>query len=121
MNKKNYASNLMAVLSIVAFGISFLSCTKSPLVLDEKAKLSVHKLAVSTVPADAMTFVIPANKAYAEPFEQNDNAVGVSIPVGYPEDFGVVSNWTSQARSVVYYLYQTAAQLLTIKNSLPEK
>lgn len=119
MNKKNYASNLMAALSIVAFGISFSSCTKSTVVLDEKAKLSAHKLAVSTVPADAMTFVIPANKAYAEPFEQNDNAVGVSIPVGYPEDFGVVSNWTNPSRSVVYYLYQSAGEYnFSIENTV---
>jgi len=38
--------------------------------------------------------VIPANKAYAEPF--NGSRGGVSIPVGYPKDIGIVSNWRDQ-------------------------
>ena len=37
-------------------------------------------------------FVIPANKAYAEPLADKPRN-GVSIPVGYPEDKGVVSRW----------------------------
>lgn len=52
------------------------------------------------------SFVIPANKAYAEPFELNHEEVGVRIPVGYPEDHGDVSHWTDQDRKVVWYLYQ---------------
>lgn len=52
------------------------------------------------------TFVIPANKAYAEPFERKHEEVGVRIPVGYPEDHGDVSHWTNQDRKVVWYLYQ---------------
>lgn len=51
------------------------------------------------------TFVIPANKAYAEPFTTGD--AGVSVPVGWPETRGVVSDWSDRSRSVVWYLYQT--------------
>jgi hypothetical protein len=50
------------------------------------------------------TFVIPANKAYATPFAPG--RPGVSIPVGYPENKGIVSNWRDQNKSVVWYLYQ---------------
>ena len=49
-------------------------------------------------------FVIPANKAYAEPFAPG--RPGVSIPVGYPENKGIVSYWRDQTKSVVWYLYQ---------------
>ncbi|MCZ4244291.1 DUF3472 domain-containing protein [Pedobacter punctiformis] len=119
MKKKNHYLSLMV--AIAAFGISLSSCKKASIpVTGEKVNLSIkNKVAVSTVPADAMTFVIPANKAYAEPFEPNDNAVGVSVPMGYPEDYSVVSNWTNQTRSVVYYLYQTAGEYnFSIENTV---
>jgi hypothetical protein len=109
------------MISIFAIGASLLACKKSALpTVAEKTNLSSkEKVMVSTVIPDATTFVIPANKAYAEPFEPNSNAVGVSIPVGYPEDYGVVSNWTNQARSVVYYLYQTAGEYnFSIENTV---
>lgn len=48
---------------------------------------------------------VPANKAYAEPYTSQES--GVSIPVGWPETKGVVSEWTDAGRSVVWYLYQT--------------
>jgi len=51
-------------------------------------------------------FIVPANKAYAEPFAEGRRAAGVSIPVGYPESKGVVSRWQDANRSVVWYLYQ---------------
>lgn len=50
------------------------------------------------------TFVVPANKAYAEPFTTGNP--GVSVPVGWPETKGVVSGWSDRSRSVVWYLYQ---------------
>lgn len=52
------------------------------------------------------TFVVPANKAYAEPFVEGRGMAGVSIPVGYPESKGTVSKWNDINRSVVWYLYQ---------------
>jgi hypothetical protein len=107
--------------AVLTVGISVSSCKKASWpITNKKSNLSVRKkLSVSTVAADAMTFVVPANKAYAEPFEQSGNPVGVSIPVGYPEDHNVVSNWTNQARSVVYYLYQTAGEYnFSIENTV---
>lgn len=50
------------------------------------------------------TFTIPANKGYAEPFSENET--GVSVPVGYLEDIGAVSQWVDASKSVVWYLYQ---------------
>lgn len=58
-----------------------------------------------TLKKGATEFVIPANKAYAEPFVSG-RRVGVHIPVGYPEDKGKVSHWTNKERKVVWYLYQ---------------
>lgn len=49
------------------------------------------------------TFIIPANKAYAEPYTLKNP--GVTIPVGWPETIDVVSEWKDPSRSVVWYLY----------------
>lgn len=51
-------------------------------------------------------FKIPANKGYVEPF--SPGRPGVSVPVGYPENRGIVSNWRDKNKSVVWYLYQKA-------------
>ncbi|EFK58311.1 DUF5077 domain-containing protein [Sphingobacterium spiritivorum] len=61
-----------------------------------------------TLNAQEKTFTIPANKAYAVPYTPDEKEVGVSVPVGYPEDKGSISNWTNKNRSIVWYLYQTA-------------
>ncbi|WP_316823160.1 DUF3472 domain-containing protein [Pedobacter gandavensis] len=53
-------------------------------------------------------FTVPANKAYIEPFTPGDR--GVSVPVGYPEDKGIVSRWSDKSKSVVWYLYQKTGQ-----------
>ncbi|WP_316838672.1 DUF3472 domain-containing protein [Pedobacter gandavensis] len=53
-------------------------------------------------------FTVPANKAYIEPYHPNDR--GVSVPVGYPEDKGIVSRWSDKSKSVVWYLYQKPGQ-----------
>lgn len=50
------------------------------------------------------TFVVPANKAYAEPF--TPGRVNVSVPVRWPETRDVVSKWKDKEKSVVWYLYQ---------------
>lgn len=50
------------------------------------------------------TFVVPANKAYAEPFSPDFDEI--SIPVGWPETRDVVSDWTGTDASVAWYLYQ---------------
>lgn len=50
------------------------------------------------------TFVVPANKAYAEPFVTGNP--GVSVPVGWVESRGSVSDWSDRKRSVVWYVYQ---------------
>ncbi len=52
-------------------------------------------------------FRVPANKAYVIPFTSK-GFPGVSVPVGYPEDKGLVSHWVNKDKSVVWYLYQTA-------------
>lgn len=49
-------------------------------------------------------FKIPANKGYVEPF--SSGRLGVSVPVGYPENKGIISNWRDKNKSVVWYLYQ---------------
>lgn len=51
-------------------------------------------------------FKVPANKGYVEPF--SPGRPGVSVPVGYPENKGIVSNWRDKNKSVVWYLYQKA-------------
>ncbi|EEI93766.1 hypothetical protein HMPREF0765_0619 [Sphingobacterium spiritivorum ATCC 33300] len=61
-----------------------------------------------TLNAQEKTFIIPANKAYAVPYTPDEKETGVSVPVGYPEDKGSISNWTNKNRSIVWYLYQTA-------------
>lgn len=64
-------------------------------------------------------FTIPANKAYAEPF--GPGRAGVSIPVGYPKDNGIVSNWRNKSKSVVWYLYQKEGSYnLYFKNIVEE-
>ncbi|TKC08335.1 DUF3472 domain-containing protein [Pedobacter polaris] len=64
-------------------------------------------------------FIIPANKAYATPFVPG--WPGVSIPVGYPEDKGIVSNWRDQNKSVVWYLYQTTGSYDFSFNDIVDK
>jgi len=49
-------------------------------------------------------FYVPANKGYVEPFSSGRQQ-GVNVPVGYPESKGIVSRWTDQTKSVVWYLY----------------
>lgn len=49
-------------------------------------------------------FVVPANKAYAEPFTPGDP--GVSIPVGYPESRGSISRWRNKEKRVTWVVYQ---------------
>lgn len=55
------------------------------------------------VPDVTERFVVYANKAYVEPFSTGDP--GVSVPVGWPETKGVVSDWKDKDKSVVWYLY----------------
>lgn len=52
----------------------------------------------------ADTFVVPANKAYAEPFSPNFDKI--SIPVGWPETKDVISKWSGTDANVAWYLYQ---------------
>lgn len=82
---------MMRIVSIIVFVSLFLIGCQ----FKEKAA-SADKVVTS--------FTVPANKAYAEPFITGNP--GVSIPVGWPETKGVVSNWDDTSRSVVWYLYQ---------------
>lgn len=75
-----------------------------------KLKISLLGMAVwlctatfAQQPANQL-FKVPANKGYVEPF--SSGRPGVSVPVGYPENKGIVSNWRDQTKSVVWYLYQ---------------
>ncbi|MBF0647381.1 DUF3472 domain-containing protein [Dysgonomonas sp. GY75] len=51
-------------------------------------------------------FIIPANKAYAEPF--TPGRTNNFIPVGWPETWDAISDWHNKNKSVVWYLYQKA-------------
>ncbi|OPB90302.1 hypothetical protein BAS06_08200 [Elizabethkingia miricola] len=110
--KKLFKPKRIAALAAVA--TFFMSCRgTNDTLLQESQALAANARAVTLT----NTFIIPANKAYAEPFAPDP--VGVSIPVGYPEDKGVVSNWTNKNRSVVYYLYQTKGEYnLSIENTV---
>lgn len=102
------------IAALVAVATLFMSCRGTNDTLLQESQASAANARAVTL---TNTFIIPANKAYAEPFAPDQ--VGVSIPVGYPEDKGVVSNWTNKNRSVVYYLYQTKGEYnLSIENTV---
>jgi len=102
-------NDLIKGLTILGITCCLFSCSKHVNQIEEKSRTEL-KSSVFNAAADSYTFVVPANKAYAEPFEPNSAYVGVNIPVNYPQDYLSVNNWTNRNRSVVYYLYQTAGQ-----------
>ncbi|WP_316794238.1 DUF3472 domain-containing protein [Pedobacter frigoris] len=53
---------------------------------------------------NSQDFVVPANKAYVEPFTAQ--RPGVRVPVGWVETRDVVSGWRDQTKSVVWIVYQ---------------